>query len=178
MAMPSNCLDWPEDYGVLVSCIQVSPADLDGTALEVGSVVIDGSFSRTLVAAYLLTASAQRAEQLVLDSTHRLDMAAARGGRLSWKALDAAFLEIDWAPEQAADEKVCIPLPAEWRHVLRLSPRRRHCFVLRFLMALPRAYCAELLRIEAAEVDVNCDLAARELTDMARQTHVPIVAAM
>jgi len=170
MAIARNCSDWPEDYGVLVSSIHASSADLDGTALEAGSVVIDGSISRTFVAAYLLTGSARRAEQLVIDSIRRLDVQAIRSGRLSWKALDAAFLEGDSEPEQAPDETPSVHLPAELSRVLRLTARRRQCFVLRFLMAMPRAYCAELLRIETADVDIHCTLAARELTELARRT--------
>ena len=167
--MASKCMDWREDYGVPIAWTQSSTTDFDATALQAGSVVIDGSLSRIFVAAYLLTGSARRAEQLMLGSIRQLDIQRVPGGRLSWKALGAAFLESGSEPEQTPDDTPWMPLPAELRRVLRLSTRRRHCFVLRFLMAMPRAYCAGLLRMDAAEVDALCALAARELTDMARQ---------
>ena len=50
---------------------------------------------------------------------------------------------------------------------MRLSRRLRQCFVLRVLMAMPRQYCAELLRIDAEQVDANCSLAAVELARLA-----------
>jgi hypothetical protein len=59
-----------------------------------------------------------------------------------------------------------VALPVELLRVLRLSPRIRQCFVLRFLMAMPRQYCADLLRIDAEEVDANSCLAAQQLASI------------
>jgi hypothetical protein len=60
-----------------------------------------------------------------------------------------------------------VALPVELLRVARLSPRLRQCFVLRVLMAMPRRYCAGLLRMDAEQVDANSCLAAQELANMA-----------
>jgi len=130
--------------------------------LVAGSVVIDKSLSRMFVAAYLLTGSARQAEALVSESIRQLDIDATRDGRLSWKASAATALAEDPGSEQTPGEAPTA-LPVELQRVLRLSPRLRQCFVLRVLMAMPRSYCAGLLRMDADQVEANACLAAQEL---------------
>ena len=153
-----------EDYGVPVPRMKSSStaADSEGTALAAGSVVIDKSLSRMFVAAYLLTGSVRQAEAAVSESIRQLDIAATRDGCLSWKAIAAAILHGDRDTGQTAGETPAA-LPIELLRVLRLSPRLRQCFVLRVLMAMPRHYCAGLLRLDAEQVDADSCLAAQEL---------------
>jgi len=161
-------LDPDEDLGVSVipKHDSIAAADLQGTALEAGSVVIDHCLSRIFVAAYLLAGNARQAEAAVSESIERLDLAAARNGRLSWKTIAAAIMRS--APDsEPTSEEAPIALPVELQRVLRLSPRLRQCFVLRVLMAMPRHYCAGLLCVDAGQVEANSCLAARELASMA-----------
>jgi len=157
--------DSAEDYGVPIPRMggSVAAVDVDGSALEAGSVVIDKSLSRMFIAAYLLTGSAKQAEAAVSESIRQLDINATQAGRLSWKAIDQAFVRGDREPEHTADEGPPA-LPIKILRVLRLSPLLRRCFVLRVLMAMPRHYCAGLLRMDAEQVDANSSLAAQELT--------------
>jgi hypothetical protein len=91
-----------------------------------------------------------------------LDTNATQAGCLSWKAIDAAIIRGDREPDHtAADTPAALPI--ELVRVLRLSQLLRQCFVLRVLMAMPRHYCAGLLRIDAEQVDASCCLAAQEL---------------
>ncbi len=157
-------LDSDEDFGVPVCPTRglVGATDTGGAAGWVASVAIDNSLSRLFVAAYLLTGCAKQAEAAVSESIRRLGTDATRAGRLSWKAIDAALMREGRAADQTADEAAAA-LPLELARVLRLSPLLRRCFVLRVLMAMPRQYCAGLLRIDAEQVDANSSLAAQEL---------------
>jgi hypothetical protein len=162
--MAGNIPDSAEDYGVPVHRMSGSStvADVEGTALTAGSVVIDENLSRMFVAAYLLTGSARQAETVVSESIQQLDTRATRAGYLSWKAVAAAILPED-ADAGSTPDEAPTALPIELRRVLRLSPGLRQCFVLRVLMAMPRHYCAGLLRMDARQVDANACLAAQEL---------------
>jgi hypothetical protein len=162
--MAGEFLDSAEDYGVPVPRMGGSAtlADIETAALAAGSVVIDKSLSRMFVAAYLLTGSARQAESVVSESIQHLDTNATRVGCLSWKAIAAAILSEDPDADPTPDESPT-ELPIELLRVMRLSPRLRQCFVLRVLMAMPRHYCAGLLRINAEQVDADTCLAAQEL---------------
>jgi hypothetical protein len=162
--MANEFRDLAEDYGVPVPRMDGSGtlAEIQGTALEAGSVVIDKCLSRSFVAAYLLTGSAKQAEAVLSESIQHLDIAATRDGCLSWKAIAAAIKRGGADSESTLDEAPPA-LPAELLRVLRLSPRLRQCFVVRLLMAMPRHYCAGLLRIDARQVDAYSCLAAQEL---------------
>lgn len=166
--MAGNVLDFPEDYGVPVPGMDGSAvvSNVRGTDLDAGSVLIDQCPSRMFVTAYLLTGSAKQAEAVLSESISQLNIKATRDGRLSWKAIAGAILRGDQDLEPPHDE-MPEPLPIELLRVVRLSRRLRQCFVLRVLMAMPRQYCAELLRIEAGQVDANCGLAAIELARLA-----------
>ena len=153
--------DCADDYGVPVPGMNAS-ANIQETVSAAGPVVIDKCLSRVFVAAYLLSGSAHHAEGIVLESIQQLDIQAVRSGCLSWKSIAAATLRGDPNSGEKLDEASAL-LPIELQRVLRLSPGLRQCFVLRVLMAMPRQYCAGLLRIDAEEVDVNSYLAAREL---------------
>lgn len=156
--------DRPGDYGVplLPTGCPANAAQTRGNGFEAGSVVIDKCLSRIFVAAYLLTGSAIRAETAVSESIQQLDIDATRGGWLSWKAVAAAMLRED-ADAQQTPHEAPVALPVELLRVLRLSPRLRQCYVLRVLMAMPRHYCASLLRVDAEQVDADSCLAAQEL---------------
>jgi hypothetical protein len=154
------------DYGVSVPQMDWPDADVPGTALTAGSLVIDKCLSRLFVAAYLLTGSARQAEAVMLESIQQLDIKATWDGRLSWKAIARAIMREDADSEQTPGEASATLLPVELLRVLRLAPRLRQCFVLRILMAMPRQYCAGLLHIDARQVDENSRLAARQLANM------------
>ena len=160
--------DTPEDYGVPVLATRGTPdvADLQGTGLKAGSVVVDGHPSSVFVAAYLLTGSAKQAATAAADSVQRPVIASTRDICPSWKAAAPAIMRGDPNAEQPLDEAP-VSIPAELRPVLRLSPRLRQCFVLRVLMAMPANYCSGLLQMDVEEVDANSCMAARELAAMA-----------
>jgi len=162
--------DSVEDYGVPLPRMDGSrtAADIQGTAFAAGSLVIDKSLSRIFVAAYLLTGSARVAEGVMLESRQPLDIDAIRSGCPSWKAIAAAIVRGNPSLEETPGDASPM-LPSELLPVLRLSPGLRQCFVLHVLMAMPRHYCAGLLRIGAWEVDANSRLAARKLAGGARE---------
>jgi hypothetical protein len=138
---------------------------MDASTSAAGSVLIDLCFPRMFVAAYLLMGSARQAEELMLESVRHLDSKATLNGCLSWKAITGAIARS--AADSAPDGAAPIQLPNELLRVLRLPCRLRRCYALRVLMAMPRQYCAGLLRIAVEQVDVNTFLAARELSEMA-----------
>jgi hypothetical protein len=154
-----------EDYGVPVFRMENPVASLEGTGLAAGSIVIDKCFSRIFVAAYLLTGNATQAEAVTLESLERLSIHATWNGCLSWKAIAAAIVPEDPDSEPAPDQAPA-SFPVELQRVLRLPPRLRQCFVLRVLMAMPRHYCAGLLRMDAEQVDANSCLAMQDLARM------------
>ena len=152
------------DYGVPVPRGSGAAAGTEETGLAAGSVVVDRCLSRTSVAAYLLGGGAAGAESLPPEGPRRLPIDAIRDGWVSWKAVPAAVPgKLDSQPPSPGSPEF---LPVELQRVLRLSTRLRQCFVLRFLMAMPRQYCAGLLHIDAEEVDANCSLAAQDLARM------------
>jgi hypothetical protein len=117
------------------------------------------------VTALLLTASAERAEAAVLGSNTvtNPDNASAEG--LFRGAVNAAIelqSKTSWqSPEEL--ERASSMLPFELRGVLHLPPDLRHCFVLRFLVGLPREVCARWLRLEVRQVDARACTAMLEL---------------
>jgi hypothetical protein len=137
-----------------------------GTAIEAGSLVIDNCLSRVFVAAYLLTSSAKQAEAVAAESIRKLDIDAIRRGRLSWKAVRGVIARGTPEAEQTLGGQP-LGLPVELLRVSRLSSHLRQAYVLRVLMAMPRHYCAGLLRIHAEQLDANCSLAAQELARIA-----------
>lgn len=167
-ATAGEFFDSAEDYGVPVPRVDGSgsAANIQGLASAIGSIMIDQCRSRIFVLACLLTGSAKQAEAAMPDSIRQLGIDAASGGCLSWKAIAAAIVRGDPGSGQSSGEALPA-LPLELLRVLRLPPRLRQCFVLRVLMAMPRQYCAGLLRIDAEEVDANSLLAAQELANFA-----------
>jgi len=153
-----------EDYGVPVPRIDGpgTVAGVPGSGLAAGSIVVDKCLARMFVAAYLLSGSAIDAERATLESIQQLDISAVPNGRLPWKAIATAVMrgipDSEQTPGGAPPE-----LPVELLRVLRLPPGLRRCYVLRLLMAMPRQYCADVLRIDAGEVDRNTCLAAQQL---------------
>jgi hypothetical protein len=167
--MSGESFDSAGDYGVPVVRMDGSGigASVPGSALAAGSIVIDKCLSRIFVAAYLLTGSAIDAEGVTLESIQQLDINPAPNGCIPWKAIAVAAAVMRGNPdsEQTRGETPTA-LPVELLRVLRLPPGLRRCFVLRFLMAMPRQYCADLLRIDAEEVDANSCLAAQQLASI------------
>lgn len=145
-----------EEYGALVAR---TGAEVSAPGFLAGSVVIDNCLSRVLVATYLLTGCAASAETHMPHSLQQWD------GCLPWKAIARAIAQA--CPDSKPSPVEAPALQPEMLRVLRLPSPLRQCFVLRVLMAMPGQYCARLLRIEAAQVDVNTHLAARELASMA-----------
>jgi hypothetical protein len=153
-----------EDYGIP---IVRAGATVSAAGSLAGSVVIDHCLSRLFVAAYLLTGCARSAEAGTMESVQQLDMPATPQGCLPWKAIARTMVH---AVPDSARPPAAAPsrqLPAELLRVLRLPSPLRQCFVLRVLMAMPGHYCACLLHLDAAQVDANTHLAARELASMA-----------
>lgn len=162
--MASDVFHSTEDYGIPVPRMDGlgATANIQRTASAAGSILIDKCRSRIFVAAYLLTGSAKQAEKAMLESTQQLDINATPDGCPAWKAIVAAIMRRYRDSAETSDEAPTI-LPIELLRVLRLSRRLRQCFVLRVLMAMPRHYCAGLLRIDAEEVDANSGMAAQKL---------------
>ena len=76
--------------------------------------------------------------------------------------------------EQLPEDLACASsmLPFELRHVLHLPTALRHCFVLRFLVGLPREDCARLLHLEIRQVDERARTAMLELPTIHRNREV------
>ncbi len=120
------------------------------------------SFRTTL----LLTGNVARAEDAVREAIHALDSEARDSEEMSREALLSgaivAALRESSATRRQGDPASAV-LPPELRRVLRLPADLRRCFVLRILVALSRARCAQLLNLSVAEVDENACAAARML---------------
>jgi hypothetical protein len=78
-----------------------------------------------------------------------------------------AFLQ---PPEEL--ERASSMLPFELRPVLHLPLALRHCFVLRFLVSVPREACARLLHLEIRQVDERARTAMLELPTIQKKGEV------
>jgi hypothetical protein len=129
---------------------------------------IERTMTRAFLAAHLLTASAEQAENAVADAINSWDSADE----------DALFSEVlavaikdharPWSASRASWSESF--LPAELRPVLDLPPDLRRCFVLRILVGLPEEYCAGLLRLSSRLVDEYTCEALKRLPSLADQS--------
>jgi hypothetical protein len=128
--------------------------------------------NKAYITALLLTASAERAEAAILRaSLPATDVGGTLGEALVRGALNAAIkAQADaWGQPPEDLERASSMLPLELQRVLRLSSDYRQCFVLRFLIGLPREVCARLLRLEIGQVDERARMALLELPAIQRQ---------
>jgi len=125
---------------------------------------------RVFITAILLTASAERAEAAILESTRANDLDSMSDEALVREAVNAAINaqgEIS-APTLRDLERASSMLPFELRRVLHLKQPLRHCFVLRFLVGLPRESCARLLHLDMSQVDERARAAMLQLPTIQR----------
>lgn len=119
----------------------------------------------TFTAALLITGSVKQAEAALLDSIESCgpdcDQAFIRTAALSAVHRHAAN-----SPAATEMEAARSLLPAELQLVLRLSPKLRTCFVLRFLAAMTPESCAVMLNVTVDEVDDAACAAVKELARM------------
>ena len=121
---------------------------------------------KAFLTALLLTGSAQRAEAAILEGNISVDLDQMSSEEaLIQRAVDAAIEPHSELAEEPREplERASAALPFELRRVLDLPPALRHCFVLRFLVGLPREVCARLLRLEICHVDERALAAMLEL---------------
>ena len=123
---------------------------------------------KAYITALLLTASAKRAEAALLAATRAAIFDSAPGEVLIRGAVNAAVEPPSETSEQLPEdlEHASSMLPFELRRVLHLSQALRQCFVLRFLVGLPREVCARLLHLEIRQVDERARAAMSELPTM------------
>jgi len=122
----------------------------------------------------LLTGSAERAEAAILEGNTKMDLDNASGEALFREAVNAAVEPPSITSRQLPEdlERASSMLPFELRSVLHLPPALRHCFVLRFLVGLPREACARLLHLEIRQVDERARTAMLELPTIQRNREV------
>jgi hypothetical protein len=132
--------------------------------------VVGKAFLTTL----LLTGSGERAEAAIWEGNQRISLENAFGEALFREALNAAIKPQSENSKQPPEEleRASSMLPFELRCVLHLPPALRHCFVLRFLVGLPREACARLLHLEIRQVDERARTAMLELPTIQRNREV------
>jgi DNA-directed RNA polymerase specialized sigma24 family protein len=120
--------------------------------------------------ALLLTGSAERAEAAILHAHGVLSHDNASGEALLRGVVHAAIEPRSEAANQLPEElgRASSMLPFELRRVLHLPQALRHCFVLRFLVGLPREVCARLLHLEIRQVDERARTAMLQLPTIQR----------
>lgn len=126
----------------------------------VAEKITTDSWGGIFTAALLLTGSRRRAEAAMTESLRSL-----AGSTVPCKVLGAAlFCRVVTASLEGLQHVEAEPgLPKELQRVMLLAPRPRHCFVLRFLLELPREVCAWLLHLSAEQVDEYSGVAAQAL---------------
>jgi DNA-directed RNA polymerase specialized sigma24 family protein len=130
--------------------------------------------SKAFLTALLLTGSAERAEAAILEGNAARDLDSTPNEGLFRGAVNAAielYSETSEQPPEDLEHASCM-LPFELRRVLHLPPALRHCFVLRFLVGLPREVCAQLLHLEIHQVDERARTAVLELPAIQRNGKV------
>jgi DNA-directed RNA polymerase specialized sigma24 family protein len=127
-----------------------------------------GSLQMKFVTAILLTGSVKHAEKAMLEGIRSLDIDATPEEELLLSIVSAAMGPRQWSGRRPPAEMAYVSslLPVELQRVLRLPMDLRHCFVLRFLLAMPREFCARLLGLDVVTVDQDASLAAQELAQI------------
>lgn len=125
---------------------------------------------RAFITALLLTGSAKLAEAAILEGNRAMALDHVSGEALLRGAVNAAIEPPTEISEQLPEDLACASsmLPFELRRVLHLPTALRHCFVLRFLVGLPREDCARLLHLEIHQVDERARAAMLELPTIQR----------
>ncbi|HYM08097.1 MAG TPA: hypothetical protein VEU11_16210 [Terriglobales bacterium] len=129
---------------------------------------------KAFLTALLLTGSVERAEAAIVEGNTKMDLDNASGEALFREAVNAAVEPPSVTSRQLPEdlERASSMLPFELRRVLHLPPALRHCFVLRFLVGLPREACARLLHLETPQVDERARTAMLELAAIQRNREV------
>lgn len=120
---------------------------------------------KAFLTALLLTGNAERAEAAILHAQGALGLDNTSGEALLRRVVNAAIAPPCETVVQLSEdlERASSNLPCELRRVLHLPAALRHCFVLRFLVGLPREACARLLHLEVPQVDERTRTAMLEL---------------
>ena len=122
--------------------------------INAGQVRDVDSMRRLFLTAVLLTGSVQQAEDAVLDAINLIDMEQGTPEALLKRTVVAAINKRSANPQSPEDAKSrSSMLPWELLSVIYLSPRLRHCFVLRILHGWSREISASLLGVEASQID-------------------------
>jgi hypothetical protein len=127
---------------------------------------------KAFLTALLLTGSVERAEAAILEGNQQISLDHTFGEALFREAVNAAIElknNISKHPPEEL-ERASSMLPFELRCVLHLPPALRHCFVLRFLVGLPREACARLLYLKIRQVDERARTAMLELPTIQRNS--------
>lgn len=129
---------------------------------------------KAFLTALLLTGSVERAEAAICEGNQQISPDSTFGDALFREAVNAALKPQSETSKQPPEEleRASSILPFELRRVLHLPPALRHCFVLRFLVGLPREACARLLHLEIRQVDERARTAMLELPTIQRNGEV------
>ena len=130
-------------------------------------------FSRSFLAAHLLTGSSQRAETAVMTAISVWNPLEEDEDELFMVTLrTAARREMKASRVKLHEEATsCLCLPIELRRVLKLSPRQRRCFVLRVLIGLPAAVCAQILIMDVLHLERYSRQAIKSLIVLTNREH-------
>jgi DNA-directed RNA polymerase specialized sigma24 family protein len=139
-----------------------------GSSTHVAPPDLHNLVGKAFLTALLLTGSPERAEAAILESSRVMTLDSKSGEVLLRGAVNAAIEPQSEASRQPTEdlERASSMLPFELRRVLHLPPALRQCFVLRFLVGLPREVCARLLHLEIRQVDERARTAMLELPTM------------
>ena len=137
---------------------------------------VEHATNRAFLAAHLLTASAQQAENAVMEAIDSWDPDDASEEALYQQVLHIALRrEGEHLPplpgERDADAGF---LPSELRAVTRLSPRLRRCYVLRILAGLSRQACARMLHLDCRRVDLYTNAALKSMPFLAARPNAGV----
>ena len=135
---------------------------------------LHNTIGKAFLTALLLTGNAERAEAAILEGNRVMALDNASGEALLIGAVNAAIEAHSETSRQTPEEleRASSMLPFELRRVLHLPLPLRHCFVLRFLLGLPREVCARLLHLEIRQVDERARAAMLELPAIQRNGEV------
>jgi hypothetical protein len=113
------------------------------------------TIGKAFLAAYLLTASTERAETAVMEAIVAWDPKDENEDTLFRRVLDAAVHDRSSgvAPRVNTGDPAETSLPPELQGVLSLSSQLRRCLVLRTLVGLSRQACAGMLDLNGRRVD-------------------------
>ncbi len=150
----------------------VESRDIDpGTEYTlVEQALLEQTLGRAYLAAHLFTASAQQAEDAILEAVDWWDAENDDQEDLFRQVLETAARQ-HMTPRppipNRGDRAARGFLPPELRSVLRLPAPLRRCLVLRVLAGLSRPACARMLRLRLHQVDEYTCAALKSLPTLA-----------